>query len=85
MLRWHAELLNLDPSAAPYDFTNETELQEIHRSIAWQVIVKTLAEQSDIIEGQETEGKRNAGNAYRAVVASTTVRRRRTRRTLLPG
>jgi hypothetical protein len=69
MLKWHAELLDLDPNAGPYDFANETELQGIHRSIAWQVIVKTLAEQSDVIEGQETEGKRNARDAYRAVVA----------------
>ena len=70
MLKWHAELLDLDPDAGPYDFANESELQGIHRSIAWQVIVKTLAEQSDIIEGQETEGKRNARDAYRAVVSS---------------
>ena len=69
MLKWHAELLDLDPNAGPYDFDHETELQERNRSIAWQVIVKTLAEQSDIIEGQETEGKRNARDAYRAVVA----------------
>lgn len=62
-------MLDLDPNAGPYDFDNETELQKVNRSIAWQVIVKTLAEQSDIIEGQETEGKRNARDAYRAVVA----------------
>ena len=85
MLKWHDELLDLDPNAGPYDLAHETELQGINRSIAWQVIVKTLAEQSDIIEGQETEGSGTPAMHIGRWWRSTTVRRRQTRRTPFRG
>ena len=81
MLKWHDDLLDLDPNAGPYDFAHETELQGINRSIAWQVIVKTLAEQSDRRLKASGMPVMHIGRWWR----STTVRRRRTRQTPSPG
>ena len=44
--------------------------------VAWQVILKTIGQNRDVIATQEADGRRNARDAYRAVVAefnSTTV------------
>ena len=68
ILEWQAGLLDLNPGAGEYDFDGEDSKQKFDRMVAWQDMLETLVNHRDVIEVQVAEEKRNARDAFRAVV-----------------